>query len=220
MKEGLKIKAVALRHKGYSIKEVAKKMDITQSTVSLWFRHVRLSKSAQARLDAHSRRGSLRGVAANRRNRLAVLLKIRAKARRDFAHLGWKKSEMKLACALLFWAEGNKDSSLIGFTNSDPQMMAVFVNLLRGSFDIDESKFRILVHLHEYHDDLKQRRFWSKVTGIGLKQFSKSYIKPHTGKNKRKNYPGCASLRYYDHRIAVELASIYNIIGKKFRRVA
>lgn len=96
----------------------------------------------------------------------------------------------------------------------------IFVNLLREAFDADESKFRLLIHIHEYHNDLKQRKFWSKATGISLKQFTKSYVKPHTGKNKRKDYPGCASLRYYDYRIALELEAIYNIFSDKFRRVA
>jgi hypothetical protein len=71
-----------------------------------------------------------------------------------------------------------------------------------------------LVHIHEYHNETKQKVFWSKITGINLKQFQKSYIKPHTGKNKRNGYPGCACLKYYDYKIALDLANIYELIYK------
>ncbi|MFA5021322.1 MAG: helix-turn-helix domain-containing protein [Patescibacteria group bacterium] len=220
MKIELKKRAVALRRKGHSIKEVAKNLNIAQSTVSSWLRNIKLSKSAQIRLDAHSKQGALRGVATNRRRSVAVLRGIRQQVSKDFHQFDWTKEQKKLACALIFWAEGSKMSNCVGFTNSDPKMLATFINLLRDGFNIDESKLRLLIHIHEYHNDLKQRKFWSKVTGINIKQFNKSYIKPHTGKNKRKNYPGCASLRYYDYKVAIELTEIYKFFSNKFRRVA
>ncbi|MBI2314785.1 hypothetical protein HYU93_01875 [Candidatus Daviesbacteria bacterium] len=46
----LKEKAITLRKRGYSIKEVAAKLNIAKSTSSVWLSHIILSISAQKRL--------------------------------------------------------------------------------------------------------------------------------------------------------------------------
>lgn len=123
----------------------------------------------------------------------------------------------KLLASFLFWTEGGKSTDgYVFFINSDPKMFSLFVYLLRHSFNIDESKFRAMIHIHEYHNN-KQLHFWSSLTDIPINQFSKSYLKPHTGKRKRQNYQGCIRIRirYYDHKIALELRSLYNTFVNK-----
>ncbi len=44
------IQAVKLREQGKSIKEIARKLNISSSTVSLWVRHIPLSPGQKARL--------------------------------------------------------------------------------------------------------------------------------------------------------------------------
>jgi len=89
-------------------------------------------------------------------------------------------------------------------------MVATFVKLIRNSYRLDESKFRVLIHIHEYHDESGIKDFWSKITNIPLTQFSKSYKKSNTGKRTRNNYMGTIRIRYYDYKIALELRSLYN----------
>ncbi|RJQ37342.1 hypothetical protein C4559_03825 [Candidatus Microgenomates bacterium] len=123
------------------------------------------------------------------------------------------RSFTKLCCALLWWCEGNKDNSMVRFTSSDETLIKNFLYLLRSGFKIDESKLRVLVHLHTYHIDIKQRKFWSEVTGIPLKQFHKSYQKANTGKRQHENYQGCIAVTYYDAKIAKELEALYNVFS-------
>ncbi len=92
----------------------------------------------------------------------------------------------------------------------DPSLIALFLDLLRKGFKINESKLRILMHLHNYHDEVIQKEFWSIVTNIPFAQFHQSYWKPNTGKRKHAHYPGCIALSYYDAKIAKELKAIYN----------
>ncbi len=61
-----------------------------------------------------------------------------------------------------------------------------------------------------FHDELKT--FWSEVTSIPLTQFNKSYRKTNTGKTKKAGYQGCASIYYYDAKIAKELTALYNAL--------
>lgn len=71
-------------------------------------------------------------------------------------------------------------------------------------------KLRVLVRIHKYHDDETQKKYWSQITGIPLRQFHKSYKKSSTGSRSKENYPGCIALTYYDVRVAKELEAIYN----------
>ena len=75
------------------------------------------------------------------------------------------------------------------------------------------------MHLHEYHKEEKQRKFWSKITGIPEGQFTKTYWRPHTQKRERENYQGCIRVSYYDAHIACRLHAWYNVFAGKQRGV-
>jgi hypothetical protein len=91
------------------------------------------------------------------------------------------------------------------FINSDPNLVHTFLSLLRRSFNIDENKFRVCIHLHDYHNELRQIKFWSKITDIPTGKFLKSFRKSNTGKRVRNNYNGCVSIRYHDVMVSREL---------------
>lgn len=133
----------------------------------------------------------------------------------ELATLKLDKKTCRLISAIMFWAEGSKDKSSVTFVNSDPIMISTFIKLLRESFDVDESKFRALIHIHEYHDEEELKKFWSKTAEIPLSQFTKSYRKPHTKKRKRPGYRGCVAIKYYDYKVALRLFSTYNTFAGK-----
>ncbi len=117
--------------------------------------------------------------------------------------------------SFLYWGEGNKSGGHLAFTNSDPEMVQVFLKLLKQGFDIDDEKIRALLHLHEYHDEVKVKEFWSKTLKIPTTLFSKTYIKPHTAITKRENYLGCIRIRYYNSKIAKQVKELYNAVAKE-----
>lgn len=206
----IKTQAVNLRKKGHSINEISDQLHISKSTASLWLRSTFLSPSALLRLQD-------RRLAGREKAKKILLNKSRNKdktakdqALKTLSNVSTTKETSKLVCSLLFWAEGSKVTGKVVFTNSDSNMIRVFLKLLRLSFDLDEKKFRALIHLHEYHDESFALKYWSKITSIPLVQFNKSYLKPHTSINKKKGYMGTISIRYYDGTIARELHSIYN----------
>ena len=122
---------------------------------------------------------------------------------------------MKVICALLYWCEGGKtEKAKLSFINSDPKLVKYFVDTFRKSFDVDESRFRALIHLHDYHNVNRQTKFWSKITSISETQFTKPYNKPSTGKRIKENYQGCVSVRYYGKQIAQEMLFLIKEISK------
>lgn len=203
-------KAKSYRKLGYSIKEVAILFKISPSTASRWLREINLDSQAIARLNKRKIYGQEKSRKILIAKATVINEQIARKARFSLNKIPSSKELSKLFCALLFWCEGSKSNNSLKFTNSDPQLIKLFLKLLRAGYTIDEKKFRALMHLHQYHNETRQRHFWQEITGIPKEQFNRSYMKPNTGKNKRKNYPGCLAIAYYDSKVAKELASLYN----------
>lgn len=211
-----KEKALKLRKRGYSIKEIAKKLNIAQSTSSLWVRDIELNKKAQSRLLKRNLMGcyktSLRWKKKRIEEEKVYSLKALStvnKVKKDLYH-------SRMYCSLLYWCEGGKGyRESVRFINSDPILIKVFIKLFRESFDLDESKFRIMMHLHGYHNERKQKEFWSNITKIPKKQFIKTFHKQNTKKRIREGYPGCIAVYYHDCKIARELKALYKVFSEQ-----
>lgn len=205
-----------LRLCGKSIRQIASEVGLSVSTVSLWLRDMPKSVEMSRLIRRHEMRGRARGLAAIAAARDLQRRRLKTEAAATWIALNCRENDdfWRVCAALLFWCEGAKRLSNLAFANSDPAMIALFLSALRRGFAIDEGKLRVQLHLHEYHDVSRQIRYWSKVTGIPHSRFSRPYVKPHTGKQKRDGYPGCVSLRYGDARLAQKLSFIYHALAE------
>ncbi len=219
MKTKAKNKAIFLRKKGYSLNEISNKLGVSKSTASIWVKKINLDKNAKLRLEKRRKNGYSKSIKSNKIKKDKILNFVKQNAKLTIKNLKGFKQINKLLCAILYWCEGEKHCNSIRFTNSDPLLISTFLYLLRKSYELDEKKFRICLHLHDYHNETRQKNFWSKLTNIPLSQFIKVYKKTHAGKRIKKNYPGCASIRYHDYKIAKELNLIYQLFGKKHGRL-
>lgn len=209
----LRHKVGVKRRAGASIIDIAREFGLAKSTVSLWVRDVELPALIRKHLKANSEKGCELGrmVMAARRKTQAEFDDKEAEGAVAGLVSGADKDFWRLVVALLYWGEGEKGLSRpLGFSNSDPEMVRTYMRALRSAFEINELKFRVTVHLHEYHNVREQHVFWSSVTGIPTTHFSKPYIKPHTGNQKRLGYPGCVNVRYGDVRIAKKVKALYH----------
>lgn len=208
--------AIVMRKNGASLKEISDALNVSKGSVSVWVRDVALNKKA---------RQILKNKKINGQKKSSKALKERTKKREkeayDFAvktinRLGYVNLDEQLALlAVYYWCEGNKSpKDMVFFTNSDPNIIKAFLRLLRNSFELEENRFRVCIHLHDYHIHKRELLFWSKTTNIPLSQFIAPYQKPHTGKQKREGYRGCAQIRYYDVSVARKLLAL----GKELTR--
>ncbi len=205
MKKEERIKAIELREKGCSLKEISNNLRVSKSTASLWVRDIKLSDAAKKILISKIDIG--RYISAeNRKNRtLATENKYLEEAREELAT---RRDPDKITCAMMFWCEGTKSpKNGMTFTNSDPKLVKKFLYLLRKSYNIDETKLHPCIHLHSYHSPKKQLDFWSKVTDIKKSQFIEPYMKANTGKQIHKNYEGCISVKYHSNDLARRMIS-------------
>lgn len=200
------IKAKSLRKRGYSLNEISKRLNISKSTASIWLKNCNISEVALKRLEKRKNLGRLNSGKVRRAKREKQEEKIKKEVIDYLNFINIKKEYLKLFCSLLYICEGSKNiDSRLSFCNSDPLLIKTFLNFLRFSFKIDEDRFRVSLHIHEYHSSSKQISFWSRTTRIPKSQFIKPYIKPHTGKRKKDNYQGCVNIRYCDSLLSKKL---------------
>lgn len=198
--------AKKLRAQGHSLSEIHRELKVSKSSVSLWVKNVKLSPTAQQIIREKFTRGQLRSQAVLRQKQQNRLDQIRKEVLKDFSKFRNSRVNQLLICALLYWCEGNKSiHDGISFTNSDPALIKTFVSLLRMVFSLNEKKFRVCMHLHPYHDEKKQKKFWSDITGIPPEQFTKPYLKIGSKKYQKEGYQGCIRVRYQDSTLTHKL---------------
>ncbi len=97
----------------------------------------------------------------------------------------------------LYAGEGSKTEGSVRFANSDPNMMRLFCAWLRRYFDVDESRLRVRVYLHQGLDLDAAEAHWSNVTGVPRSQFVKPYrAVPDPSIRRNKHQYGCVYLDY------------------------
>lgn len=205
----LKEKITILRKKGHSLNEIHKEFGVSKSVISGWVRDIVLTGKAKSRLLSKIKLGQFISAENKRRKTSQVIESYFNNAVKDINQFKLDRNLLKTICSLIYCCEGTKNlRSGVNFTNSDYQLIRTFLTLFRKSFDVDENKFRVCVHLHQYHNTKYQLRFWSDITNIPLNQFIKPFHKKNGGKRIRKEYNGCASIRYHDTAMARQLLMI------------
>jgi len=219
MKTKERKEAVRLREEGNSLKEISELLQVSKSSVSLWVSAIELNQEAKTRLSKKITNGQIISAKRKKERTKAQLSAFYDKATEDFDSLGENAIMNKFFCSLLYICEGGKHgNAFVQFTNSDPKLIQSFLKLLLKSFKIEAEKFRVCVHLHDYHNVERQLRYWSQVSQIPRTQFIKPYIKKSEHHNIHNNYQGCCQIRYYSSEVNKELtmsglACLDKIIG-------
>ncbi|MFA5270767.1 MAG: helix-turn-helix domain-containing protein [Candidatus Omnitrophota bacterium] len=182
-----------LRGNGWSVRSIANKIKCSKSTISNWVRDIPLTDEQIEKLKSNQDRG--RAKAANHRNApKQVWAKIRARAfesaQREI-HRKHSLYALKIVGAALYWGEGYKSGRCtVSFSNSDPGMIVLIMEFFRKICKVSEDKFRGALHIHPHLDVDKAKRYWSKISGIPIKQFHKSQISvSKASKNKKDSLP-------------------------------
>lgn len=189
----LKQKARILRSQGLSYKEILEKISVSKSSISLWCRDVPLTKEQLKRLWEKRPAQQLKGIQAIQR----MFWGRRCKAFQDGCRTIVKvsKSDQFIAGLMLYWAEGTKSNGA-AISNSDPRVIRFMVRWFQRFFKIKPTSLSIHLHLHSGQNEVKMKEYWSKITGVPLTNFHKSFIKPE-GSGYRKNilYNGTVKVR-------------------------
>ena len=176
----------SLYSKGNSMSMVAEQLNVSVHKVQYWLEKESINrrKPSEATTLAHIKKF----------NKIPCKIK---------TNLNVEQEKLLIAGVMLYWAEGSKkNNNHVAFSNSDPDMVKLFLNFLREICGIQESRLHLLLHIYTDQNENELKSFWSGVTKIPLNQFHKTYI--HQGKAgnyKKKSQYGTISLRYGDKKL-------------------
>ena len=181
MKFNLKPRAIRLRQQGFSISDIAKKLTIAESTVSLWCRKINLTNKQQKELENRTNRklqNFFKLVKKQKEKRDKIKTKLFKIASKKTEKLS--KRELFIAGVSLYWAEGFKHvaEGRIGFCNSDPTMMKFMIRFLNECLDVknEEISPRLTVN-QEFKDRVQNiEKFWADFLEIPINQFTKPFF--------------------------------------------
>ena len=178
-----------LRATGLPLADIAARLGVSKSSVSLWVRGVAVDPRPR------STRGRSRVPNALQRRKQAEIAHLLDEGRDRVGRLS--EREFLVAGIALYAGEGSKRDREVRFVNSDPRMVAFFCSWLRRFFEIDESRLRVRLYLHEGLDLAATTAHWSEVTGIPESQFRKPYrAVADPSIRLTKHVHGCVSIGY------------------------
>jgi hypothetical protein len=178
-----------LRRTGLPLAEIAARLGVAKSSVSLWVRDVEFSPRPRPP------RGRRRAPNALQRRKLAEIERLIEEGRARIGRLS--EREFLVAGVALYAGEGSKHDGSVLFANSDPRMVAFFCSWLRHFYQVDESRLRVRLYLHQGLDLAAAVAFWSALTRIPESQFAKPYrAVPDPSIRNAKHVHGCVGIRY------------------------
>jgi DNA-binding MarR family transcriptional regulator len=174
------------RVEGVPIKEIARRLGVAPSSVSLWVRDVELTAAQRQELlrrnPAYNRQlsGTTIQAANRRRERIAYQETGRSLARQG--------DSFHAAGCMLYRAEGEKNRNALRFYNSDPEMVRFFVGFLKRYFDLSDDEIQIRCNLFADHVRRQHEieQFWLDVAQLSERSLGRSSVNAYSRHSKRK----------------------------------
>jgi hypothetical protein len=91
---------------------------------------------------------------------------------------------------LVFWCEGDKPKDSlrkVQVTNGDPLILNLFVGWLERYYRVPRPAMKLRLHLWQGSDEARAKKYWARVLGIPLANFTKTWFKPKGTKNTHPN---------------------------------
>jgi transposase len=205
------------RQAGHSIREAEKEFSIPKSTLSGWFKNVKLDDTKKKILK-NKQKQSL--VIARQK---AVIWHNQEKTKRietaeKEAELSLKKIDcrdrnvLELALAMLYLGEGAKNDRM-SLGNSNPEILNFFANCVDKLYGIERKRIKCELHLRADQQPNELRKYWSSELKIPIENFlSVSIGKRTRGKKTHSHYKGVCVLNCAN--IAIQRKLVY--LGKKY----
>jgi DNA-binding transcriptional MerR regulator len=177
---------VLRREEGLPINEIARRLSVSKSSVSHWVRDIELTHEQRQilrdRNPAYNRQlnGARSNAARHRAARLEAQETGRVRAR--------ELDPLHIAGCMLFWAEGSRNRNTVRFTNSDPEMVRLFVTFLRRCFGIPDAQIRLTCNLFADHVARQSQieQYWLDVTELPGNSLCRSTVNTYSKHTKKK----------------------------------
>lgn len=189
-----KNKAIKLRKKGYSYKDILREVPVAKSTLSNWLKDLPLTKREKeylkTRRNKNISRGRIKAATANRENRIERDKQLFQNAKEEFSK--FEESAFFQTGVALYWAEGSKKSHSFQFINSDADMIKLMINWIEEFLKTPKENLSYRLYIHKPYAHENCEEYWSDVVGVSSSIFKKTIYKPTRHLHKKNPaYKGC-----------------------------
>jgi transcriptional regulator with XRE-family HTH domain len=175
------------REEGASINEIARRTGAAKSSISRWVRDIELSEEQRETLRIAAYNGQVKG----RTMHAGLRREARRLAQEDGRMRAQQDDALFAAGCMLYWAEGSKDRNRVEFTNSDPDMVRLFVRFLKTYWNVRDEEIRITCNLFADHVERQREieQVWLDVADLSRRSLRKSTVNVYSkySKKKRRN---------------------------------
>jgi AcrR family transcriptional regulator len=127
-----------------ALRDIAERLGVSKSSVSLWCRDVELSPEQESVLKAKNPalNGQLLGMRVRRER--CRMRRIEAQAHgRELARIG---DPVHRGGCMLYWAEGSKSRNAVQIVNADADLLATFLHFLRTCYAVPDTAITFSVN--------------------------------------------------------------------------
>ncbi|MDA1169164.1 MAG: hypothetical protein O3A36_02395 [bacterium] len=195
---GLQEKARIMRSKGRPYSEIAGKLGVSKSSISIWCRNVTVSMRHKKQLKKMALAGAMKGrkkwADMRRTQKKEFLEQIAIETKKDIGMLS--KRDRFIAGLMLYAGEGDRTQERVGMSNSNPQILIFILNWWHEFLNLDRESFYAHLYLHVGLNEKRAKEFWMKTLRIKKEQFKYVYRPiPHQSHKKNIHEFGVCSVR-------------------------
>src|SRR3990167_5505016 len=174
--------AIELRKGGYSYSEIKKFCPVPKSTLSYWFRDIKLSEPQLTRLKKKRIEAAQKGSKARILKTSKAIEEIQKTSAKDVGKIS--KRELWLMGVILYWRErllNKNDSDLkkgIRFTSSDPYLVNFFLKWLADIGRIKNEEISFDIFIGKDKPDLLNEsvNYWAEITGFSNENIKTNFF--------------------------------------------
>ena len=197
-----KDRAIELRRKGFSYKEIQKQIFASKSVLSAWLGKLELTKDEKTLLVSRTQelknRGKINTLIANRSRRIEREQRSIKEAESLFKE--YKKDPVFFAGIMLYWAHGSKEGNTFQFGSDDQEKVRFMWIWAQKFLKTKKENLKVRIFMKEDSNTTVAIELWAKILGIKEQSIQKTLYKKSENKPKNKDiYRGRASI--YTNRI-------------------
>ena len=197
-KDDAQAQARELRGQGLAYHEIAARLGVSKSSVSLWVRDLPVpDRLSYEECRKRAAEGAHRYWATEREVRKSRRAAVVSAAAAEIGEISDR--EILIAGAIAYWCEGAKAKpsrpiDRVVFINSDAALIMFFLRFLSAA-GVSPDDLVLRVYIHENADAEAAQQYWLDLTGTRPDQFRRPVLKRHNPETVRTNvgetYHGC-----------------------------
>ena len=210
----LKDKAVTLRLKGQSYREISEKLKVAKSTLNGWLKNIEITQKQKQQLDVQWKLGlekaRIRSQLVKKERKVEAIHQSQVFAQNLLKSMKLDQPTLELFLAGLYLGDGFKVNGRLGLGNANPQIVHLFLTLIRKLYLINESKLsaEIFARADQNPDILVD--YWSRLLDIPKSQFNRTQRDSRAKNPTRPNYFGVCAVNYSDVVLQRRILAIGN----------